>query len=890
MNVGVLVPDVMQATESNLPISMGGATPDDVADTNTQTVLLVDDDELLRNLLCTVLAPLKCEIVPAASGEQALTELLQRRVAVIVLDINMPGMDGFETAQLVRDTEEMASTPIIFLTGESARDSDLERGYDLGAVDFLVKPVSRHVLYAKVKALLELDQSFARLRSEAARFHEQQLQAARAAEIRQRTELAFTQKRERLTNIFAEASIDLTALEEAIVTELSHLFDSDCVLRLSSLGQGWHSPTSRAESGGRSEVLETWLSERLAEHDEPPPPFPEIMIEDLTARGQRVGVVCVGQAGGRSFTEMEAALFRGVVTAAALAVSNATLYRIQAEYAAVMQATGDAILAVDASGEIRSCNKAAIALFAADKDTLTKRSILEFAVDAHRERLQEHLNVTLATHEQNSIEMVCASNRGRRFEAVITLSPIGDSVELHVAALVHDLTEIKQAQKEIRHLASHDPLTGLANRRELSDRLATVAVKQQLTDDMVALLYLDINEFKLVNDTYGHDTGDELLLEVAIRLQSAVRSDSLICRVGGDEFVVVLEHVPSLADAVAAGNRILEQVQNKQVHCGNATIRPSLSMGISCLGDSAHTPEELLSQADLAMFEAKKYRLEEAVAYTNLIGSHHRERAHLRAKMSEAIRNSDFRMVYQPIINAETGVLFGLEALIRWRVEDKEVPANKLIELAEASKQMAALGRWIIRRSIEDYASLGRKDLQLHVNLSPEQVFETDFLDILTLSCQDSQIDPDRVCLELTERAFSREPMPAYLALHRAREIGFSLAIDDFGVEYASMTNLMHVPVDWLKIDRSFVAEVHDNERVQRLVRGQIAVASAMQLNVIAEGVETQSQADWLQQAGCVLHQGFLYAHPTETADLADVLDKQCTAWEHQRSDERSAQ
>jgi EAL domain-containing protein (putative c-di-GMP-specific phosphodiesterase class I) len=230
-------------------------------------------------------------------------------------------------------------------------------------------------------------------------------------------------------------------------------------------------------------------------------------------------------------------------------------------------------------------------------------------------------------------------------------------------------------------------------------------------------------------------------------------------------------------------------------------------------------------------------------------------------------------MVYQPIVNAANGTLFGIEALIRWRVGDGEVPANEIVALAEASKQAGALGRWILRRSFEDYIALGRNDLQLHVNLSPEQVLENDFLTGLVSAYRDTGIAPTQVCLELTERAFSREALPAYLALHAARDMGFNLAIDDFGVEYASMTNLMHVPVNWLKIDRSFIAEMHGNERVQDLVRSQIAVASTMQLNLIAEGVENQEQADWLLQAGCFLHQGYLYARPTETADLAAVVE-----------------
>ena len=856
--------------------SAGEKTPA-TAVSSAQSILVVDDDRQLRDLLCTVLAPLGCEIVSADSGEAALRELLRRTVAVIVLDINMPGMDGFETAQLIRDTKRLASTPIIFLTGQS--DSDVVRGYDLGAVDFLVKPVSRHVLYAKVKALLELDQSFARLRNEAEKFHEQQLQAARTAEIRQREELTLTQRRERLTNIFAEASIDLPSLENAVVTELSQLLEADCVLRLSSPGHGWHDSLSHAKSGGTSESLETWLVERLADQGQWATTYREIMVEELTARGQRVGIVCVGRANGPPFSDVDSSLFRGACTAAALAVSNATLYRIQAEYAAVMQATGDAILAVDASGEIRSCNKAATALFGGDYDTLLGRSITEFAIETHRERLQQQLDLTLAAHQEVSMEMACLSNDGRQIDVVVTLSPIGDSVELHVAAVLHDLSEIKQAQNEIRHLASHDPLTDLGNRRDLHARLAALVLAQADSESLVALLYMDVNQFKLVNDTYGHDTGDELLLEVATRLRGAVRSDTLICRVGGDEFILVLEGLHSTDDAVAAGNRILDYVQREPVHCRNATLQPSISMGISCLGDSAHSAEELLSQADLAMFEAKKNRLRECVAYTDLIGSRHKEQAHLRAGVSTAITRSEFRMVYQPIVNAATDSLFGIEALIRWQVGDDEVPASEIVALADASKQTAALGRGILRRSFEDYMTLGRSDLQLHVNLSPDQVLESDFLPELVNAYRDSGIAPANVCLELTERAFSREALPAYVALDHARNIGFSLAIDDFGVEYASMTNLLHVPVNWLKIDRSFVAQIHESERVQRLVLSQIAVASTMRLNLIAEGVETREQADWLLESGCFLHQGFLYARPTETEDLADLIGGPPSGW-----------
>jgi len=865
-----LIPDAIPQEQLD-PRLNEDAAPEPDADENAQTILLVDDDTRTRDLLRTVLVPLHCTIITAASGEDALTELLQHRVAVIVLDINLPGMNGFETAQLIRGTEELASTPIIFLTGDTEAGNDLQRGYDLGAVDFLIKPVSRQVLYAKVKALLELDRSFARLRSEAAKLHQQQLFAARAAEVRQRDELAFSRRRELLTNIFAEASIDLPSLQQTVVTELSQLFGADCFLRLSSPGHGWHDSLAHSETNGTPGQLERWLAEHSAESQRPANPYPTVLIEELTARGEGVGVLCVGRPS-PAFSESEAALFRGAAAAAALAVSNATLYRIQAEYATVIQATSDAILAVDASGEIRNCNNAATALFGDDGETPLGRSIIEFSIVADRDTFRERLEFTLAEQRETSLEMTCETTAGRRIDVMVTLSPIGDSADLHAAVVMHDVTEIRQAQEEIRHLASHDPLTGLANRRQLTDRLADIVRQHATKRDTVAVLFLDVNKFKQVNDTYGHDVGDELLLAVATRLRAALGPETLVCRSGGDEFVVVLEHLPGAQEAAAEADRILKHVQGEPVRCRGATVHPSVSMGGSYLGAEARTPEELLSQADLAMYEAKKQHLETCVFYTDLIGSRHKEQTHLRAEISEAIRRSELRMVYQPIVNAATGELFGLEALVRWRIADEDVPASEIISLAEASNQTDALGRWVLSRSFEDFRSLAGRGLRLHVNLSPDQVLGPDFLDGLIGTAKATRVRPPQVCLELTERAFTASPAPAYEALNRARDLGFGLAIDDFGVEYASMTNLMQLAVDCLKIDRSFIAQITVNERAQRLVEGQIAVASAMRATLIAEGVETQDQADWLLQAGCDLQQGFLYAPPTETSDLATVL------------------
>ncbi len=336
---------------------------------------------------------------------------------------------------------------------------------------------------------------------------------------------------------------------------MSRIFSAECLLRVPVRDNDWHDTFfSDPEADRTPEAVQSWLAEQVVGAVRGVTPHAAVLVEELMARGEHVGFVCVGRTDGPpAFSEVEAALFRGVSAAAALAISNATLYRVQAEYAAVMQATADAILAVDVSGAIRSCNKAATALFSGHTDTLIGRSIVDLATDAHRARLREQLDLTLATHQEVSMEMTFAAGTRRPVDVLITLSPIGESVDLHVAVVVHDLTEIKQAQTVISHLASHDPpLTDLANRRQLNERLAELS-RCRDGKKLVALLYMDVNRFKSVNDTYGHDTGDELLVEVAARLRSAAGNDALVCRIGGDEFIVVFEDVPSVDHAVAAG-------------------------------------------------------------------------------------------------------------------------------------------------------------------------------------------------------------------------------------------------------------------------------------------------------------------------------------------------
>ena len=660
------------------------------------------------------------------------------------------------------------------------------------------------------------------------------------------------------------------ALQKAIVTEMSDLFHADCGLRLSSPGRGWHKPMSLAVSGGTSPTMESWLVGILADQGQKPPPYPEVMVEELTARGRGVGVVCVGRADGPAFSDIESALFRGVSVAAALAVSNATLYQVQAEYAAVMQASGDAILAVDSAGAIRSCNKAAAALFGADTDTLIGRSILEFAADSDRERLRERLDSNLRSREV-PLEMVCVSKDGRHVEVAVTLSPIGDSVELHVAAVVHDLTEIKRAQSEIRHLASHDPLTGLANRRELNSRLVSIAAEHENSGEVAALLYIDLDHFKKVNDSMGHAAGDQLLSIVAQRLRSCVKEGDTVARLGGDEFTVILRHVADAAAASAVAERIIQSM-HMPVRLGGRDHLVRASIGVTLFPDDGVQLDDLLRNADLAMYRAKDMGRGTAVFYSPQMASRGGRVAD--SGLYRALKRREFSLYFQPQYSVRDGSLRGVEALLRWqRPRDGVVTSAEFIPAAEESGLIVDLGGWVLDSAcaqLAQWRELGVSLPTLAVNLSVQQLRDPGMVPEVRRVLDRYRIPPAQLVFELNEAALT--DTDSQTCIEELSALGVALTLDDFGTGSTALANLRRYPVTSVKIDRSFVEELGDNASAAALASTIIVMAHSLEKQVVAEGVETIEQLDFLRERGCDVAQGYFLARPLPAAAMTELL------------------
>lgn len=826
-----------------------------------QSVLVVDDDPTMRKLLEVVLRPLGANLVVVDSGESALAQLLSIKPAAIVLDVSMPGIDGFETAELVRSDPDLSATPIIFLTGKSG--DSLKRGYELGAVDFLLKPVTREVLFAKVQALLDLDRSYRLLAQRSEELHTREMQEARAAQDRDRQEIEIALRREKANRVFAEASIDLAMLEQLIAGELSEMTDASCAIRLRGADLEWG---PAVQCPVESSTLARWLTERIdsaetsEELAEPakadwPPGQQTVLWKELRARGEVLGILVV--ASDRPLTKVQLAMFSGIVPLVALAISNARLFHVQAEYGAVMQASGEAIVALNRDGEIRRANRAAGVLFDLNDDDLPGCPITDFVQVDQRERLQSKLSETVRTRSETSMEATISGAEGCPVEVIFTLTPIPHSQELQVAAIVHDLTEIRRAEAEIRFLASHDPLTGLANRSRLAEEIDRAISLAGRTGLDVGVIYIDLNNFKQVNDELGHPAGDALLRWLAEQLIDIVREHDVAARVGGDEFVIMLPGLANPTDTLDAAKRIAKELGSRSLELGGEPYFAAASLGVSSLAiGNTKDREELLTQADIAMFEAK--RLGEANACRQfeplmdpaVVGS-----LNLASELRRALDQGDIHLVYAPIVDTARKELYAVEVSFEWKRDGVVIPRSTILRLAEDEQTLTTINEWFLRIACAEAGSWP-SSVGLHVPTTRSQMLHPDFLFSTRSALSDGGLNTSRLCLDLGERTFLDTAGSATIAavIKAVQADGIWVAIEDFGVEYASMFNLMRLKPDLLKIDEVFTSALPTDPRAIQVTRAQISVAASLDVPVIARGVDTTAKAATLVQMGCTLH------------------------------------
>ncbi len=695
-------------------------------------ILVVDDKPENLIIMERLLRHLDVRVLKAQSGPEALSLVLRHEFALIVLDVNMPGMDGFEVAEALRDNYPTMHIPIVFVTDISKEERHIFKGYELGAVDYIVKPINPEILPGKIKVFLDLAKN--------------QRELKEALE-----ELKRVNHQNRL--LLECAGEGILGLDEGgNITFLNPAAES--ILK-----------TRQDELIGRhvNEILYSSLS------DKEPPKWEESPIYN-TCRG------------GQCYRETDATFW------------------------------------IPAGGEVL-------------------------------------------------VEYTCTA--------------IGGEHDAFTGGVIvfQDITERKATEEQLIKLAKYDQLTGLANRSLFRDFLTGSQSRAQRQGNFVALLFLDLDHFKDVNDTLGHDAGDLLLQNVAERVKSCVRGGDLVARLGGDEFAVVLDNVSDPRDAARTAQRILDVLEPPHILTSGEEVCVSSSIGIT-YSRGHEDPDAMCKAADTAMYNAKEKGRGNYQFFAPEMHRKVMERIRFENNLRHALERDEFAVHYQPQVDAADGRIVGMEALLRWNN-----PALGLLypwqfmHRAEKTNLIFGICKWVLRQACATYREwawdgCSTLPLTMAVNISGRQLKEQSLLETIENVLEETGLLPQLLEVELTEKAIMDDPEAAMTILDKIHGLGVRIALDDFGTGYSSLSCLRNLPVDTLKIDLSFMKDIGVDSNGEAIIRTIIALAGNLGLRVIAEGVETARQARFLLENGCPIMQGYYFSYPL-IAEEADSLLKE---------------
>jgi diguanylate cyclase (GGDEF)-like protein/PAS domain S-box-containing protein len=544
----------------------------------------------------------------------------------------------------------------------------------------------------------------------------------------------------------------------------------------------------------------------------------------------------------------------------------------------IIETASYAFVAIDGGGLVLDWNRQAERTFGWPRADAIGTELAELIVplaqrDAHREGLRRYALTGEGRILSRRMEMDAIHRDGHQFPVELTIWAAQGGGEVRFNALIDDITARKELEGQLRHQALHDSLTGLANRALFIDRVQhALDLASGLREPSMAVLFLDLDDFKTVNDSLGHGAGDELLVAVARRLAGTLRPADTAARLGGDEFAVLLENAGTEApQAVAA--RMLEAfdtpftIQGKQV-----PVRASIGIALDA---PTSTPEELLRNADLAMYVAKqrgkgRYELYAEQMHTAVV-----RRLDLKAGLERAIANDLLEVYYQPVVELRDGTLIGFEALLRWRDADGQFhPVPEIIALAEETGLIVPIGRFVLReacRQAHDWIGPSGAQMHVAVNISAAQLHEGSVARDVRAALRLSGLAPSALVIEITETAVIGDSLSALRELRQLKKLGVRLSLDDFGTGYSSLGRLRRLPFDIVKIDRSFVSRI-THEQEGAVVQSILEMAATMGLEVVAEGIETVAQLTALRARGCQLGQGYHFSRPVPPEALAAIL------------------
>lgn len=567
-----------------------------------------------------------------------------------------------------------------------------------------------------------------------------------------------------------------------------------------------------------------------------------------------------------------ARLFRCLGVGAKLRERTADRERLR-QAAAVFDCTREGVLVTDSKGLIVHVNRAFMEITGYQREEVLGQRPNMFKSGHHPPGFYQAMFATLDSLGEWSGEIWNRRKSGEIYPQWQTIRLIHDDQGQfsQYVAVFSDISAIKKSEHELTHLAHHDPLTDLPNRLLLTDRAGQAVVSAQVHKRGCALLMIDLDHFKLINDSLGHSVGDQLLKGVAERLNALFGPDITLARLSGDEFAVLAENCPQPGHAAALAQRVIDGLKEPFQIDGHPLFI-NASIGISLFPSDALSAEQLLRNADSALFKAKSAGRDGYALYTEELTAHAQQRVEIAFELRRALEQQELRVYYQPVHDLKTSRLIGVEALVRWEHPQRGlVSPAEFIPIAERTGLIAEVDAWIMRQACQQMCLWQAAGVVLSfvaVNVSSRLFARRELYQQVAQVLHDTGLDPAYLELEVTESAVMEDPEVALEQMHRLRELGVRLAIDDFGTGYSSLLRLKRLPVQKLKIDQGFVAGLPGDEDDAAIARIIIALAQSMGMQVHAEGVEQAEQASFLLEHDCDLGQGYWFGRPMPAASL----------------------
>ena len=861
-------------------------------------VLIVDDDASMRMLLKACIEKGGFAAVEASDGQEAIAVFNRSSPDAVLLDVVMPGMDGFETCAVIRKHAGGKHVPILMVTGVDDIDS-ITRAYEVGATDFITKPINWLILTERVRYMLR-----------ASRFNDELRRSRESLEQAQRIALLGSWE------LDAAHSRFFCSRETQRICGFGGL---DSVLDMENLLSSVH-PEDRpavqraiedATHRGRSSRMDHRLisrdnAQKVVHHriqvmdlDGEPPYRVSGAIQDISERKRAEQL---------EIDRNEA--LQMVIGNDPLEAILARLIRLvqnqRPQTSCVVSVLREGRLVVGASSELPESimesftdqsidaegGPSSVAAYFGDavaaRDFRTRNA---FGAGFSRSALKHGIHACLSIPIFSGKRQILGTVTMLHHEPYAHQGADRQLLEM-AGKLAAIAIEQRTLTERLAHLAHHDVLTGLPNRLLAADRLEGALARCNRHQERTALIYIDLDRFKHVNDSLGHHTGDILLRQVAERLQGCTRKSDTLARMGGDEFMVILNRIFDLGDISRAAQRILGSlvtpftIEGRRLHVG-------ASLGVSVFPDHGLDAATLHKCADIAMYSAKNEGGNRFRYYTEEMNALVVERLEIENDLRKALERREFELFFQPQFNLFNKGVDGVEALLRWdHPERGRIPPARFIPIAEETGLIIPIGNWVLRRACEQNKSwqeAGYPPFRIAVNVSALQVVHPGFVDEIAGILAETGLDPRWLEIEITESVLMRDMDVVAGLLEQVRRLGVSVAIDDFGNGYSSLSYLQRLPVDCLKIDQSFIKEIEQlgdfSTRSRTLIRTFVNLAASLGVRLLAEGIESDGQFRYLSEIGCEVGQGFLLGVPMPAPDIENLCrhgwDPQCLETEN---------